>query len=212
MSIFTDLSKKYNLKKIKKKYTNIFSKELNITKLSKITQDIYQKSMECFTIEEWYKGIALTLPTTDKTDPMLYTKIKKEAEPIFNELEIPLQPIMSRIGVLFGDNDFTRDVGWHIDQSCYELLRLNIPIITNKNFLFQMDNQLPIHFEIGKMYWWNTKIPHRVFSSVKSNEVRLHLVLGFSPWFVYNHNKNEWQPNEYFNKIHPLEIIGGNSV
>lgn len=208
MSVFTDLSKKYGLKKLKIKYDNVFSKDINITKLSKITQDLFHSGMDCFTIEEWYKGLPLTNHDSDKNDPMNHVHVRPEAAPIFADLNLPLQPIMSRIGILFGDNDFTRDIGWHVDQSSYELLRVNIPIITNKNFLFQMDNQLPVHFEIGKMYWWNTKIPHRVFSSTKNIHVRLHLVLGFSPWFNYISEENKWVPNEYFNKVHPLEILG----
>ena len=206
MNTFTTLSKKYGLKKINKKFDQVFSKDVDISKLSKTVCDLIS-NVNVFFIEDWYSGIPLTFANGDKSDPMNFIYVRPETNIIFEELKIPLYPIMSRIGILDGNNNFTRNDGWHTDQSPYELLRINIPIITNNNFVFQLDNQLPQHFELGKMYWWDTEIPHRVFSLEKNNVKRLHLVLGFSPWFTYIHKSREWVPNEYFNKIHPLEIL-----
>lgn len=207
MSTFENLSKKYKLKQKKRNCNKVFSKDLDITELTKITEHIYNTELMSLTIEQWYRGILLTESSEKTQDCMEYVNITEKAKTIFDILNIPLTPIMSRIGVLFGDNDFTRDAGWHVDQCSHEMLRVNIPIITNENFVFQMDNELPRHFAVGKLYWWETAIPHRVYSLTKISDIRLHLVLGFSPWFIYNHESREWSPNQFFNKIHPLDIL-----
>jgi len=207
MNTFEFLSKKFGLKQKRKRYNNVISKEIDISKLTPLVEEIYNTKLLGLTIEQWYRGISLTESNEKTNDCMKYTNIMPYARPIFKLLNVPLTPIMSRVGVLFGDNNFTRDVGWHIDQDSYEMLRINIPIKTNENFVFQLDNQLPKHLKINNMYWWDTAIPHRVFSLIKTPEVRLHLVLGFSPWFAYNYNNKEWSPNKFFNKVHPLAIL-----
>lgn len=169
----------------------------------------------------WYSGLGLTYDRFnsiskieqvlgDKDNPyydqaMLFNTIIPEAKKLFEILNIPLTPIRSRIAIIDGSYEFGRSDGWHVDESPYENLRINIPIATTPDFMFQLEDNMPEHFEEGWGYWWDTSIPHRVFSKNKNNFKRIHLVLGFSPWFVLNNN--EWMPNEYFNKIHPLEII-----
>lgn len=120
-----------------------------------------------------------------------------------------LSPTRSRIGVL--DADYHDKVGeeflWHKDETVFENLRINIPIDTDPSFLFQLENQDPIYLELGKIYTWDTHRSHRVYATSKSPTKRIHLVLGFSPWFNYLESEDAFVVNEYFGKIHPFDIL-----
>jgi len=115
----------------------------------------------------------------------------------------------SRIAVL--DAEYHDKVGeeflWHKDETIFENLRINIPIETDSSFLFQLANKVPIHLEIGKLYTWDTNLPHRVYATKKSNKKRIHLVLGFSPWVTYVEHDDYFELNSYFGKMHPLDIL-----
>jgi hypothetical protein len=37
--------------------------------------------------------------------------------------------------------------------------------------------------------------------------MRIHLVLGFSPWFDYDAENDTWAPNSYFGKLHPFDMV-----
>lgn len=125
-----------------------------------------------------------------------------------------LSPTRSRIAVL--DADMHDRVGeeflWHKDETIFENLRINIPIDTDPSFLFQLENHVPMHLELGKMYTWNTNLPHRVYATSKSNKKRIHLVLGFTPWVDYIENEDCFVLNSYFGKLHPFDILLGGSA
>lgn len=120
-----------------------------------------------------------------------------------------LSPTRSRIAVL--DADLHDRVGeeflWHRDETIFENLRINIPIDTDSSFLFQLENKMPIHLEFGKIYTWDTNVPHRVYATSKSTKKRTHLVLGFCPWITYIEKEDAFELNRHFGKIHPVEII-----
>lgn len=224
-TIFQELSFKYGLKKKRKKLPfKTFKKPVNHPELYAETMKlILTYGVKPWKTAEraWYSGIGLTYDrfnTDDKlsqvlgndgnpfyTEAMLYNNIIPEAERLFEILDIPLTPVRSRIAVINGEHEFSRNDGWHVDESPYENLRLNIPITTTPDFLFQLEDSPPEHFEEGWCYWWDSSKPHRVFSSKQNSFNRIHLVLGFSPWFMLQEGR--WVPNEYFNKVHPLEII-----
>ena len=123
--------------------------------------------------------------------------------------EFRLTTIRGRIGVL--DADYYDRVGeeflWHKDEPIYENLRLNIPLIGDESFLFQSEGQEPMHTPFGNIYTADTHIPHRVYATAKSTKKRIHLVLGFSPWLDYNKNDDSYIPNEFFGKIHPIDLL-----
>jgi len=123
--------------------------------------------------------------------------------------EFRLSPTRSRIAVL--DADYHDKVGeeflWHKDETIFENLRINIPIETESSFLFQLENKSPMHLEVGKLYTWDTNLPHRVYATKKSNKKRIHLVLGFTPWVDYIENEDCFVLNSYFGKVHPFDIL-----
>lgn len=97
---------------------------------------------------------------------------------------------------------------WHRDESIFENLRINIPITTTPHHLFQIENQAPLHLNVGWGYSWDTNIPHRVFSnSVAKSARRIHVVLGFSPWWNYNPEEQSWDQNEFYGKKHPFDML-----
>jgi hypothetical protein len=114
----------------------------------------------------------------------------------------------SRIAVL--DADYHDRVGedflWHKDETIFENLRLNIPIETDESFLFQIEGQSPQHLKVGNIYTWDTHLSHRVYATEKKSKARIHLVLGFSPWFDYYQGDDSFSVNKFFGKTHPIDI------
>ena len=66
---------------------------------------------------------------------------------------------------------------------------------------------MPIHLSVGNIYTWDTNLPHRVYSTKKTELKRIHLVLGFSPWLDYNEDDDSFSINRFFGKIHPIDIL-----
>lgn len=133
--------------------------------------------------------------------------IQTEMKHLLNEFQ--LSPTRSRIGVL--DASYHSQVGeeflWHKDETVFENLRLNIPIETDDTFLFQLENQKPIHLAVGNIYTWNTNLPHRVYATEQKTTKRTHIVLGFSPWLDYVESDDAFVINEFFGKVHPIDIF-----
>jgi len=97
--------------------------------------------------------------------------------------------------------------GWHKDESVFENLRINIPIKTDNTFMFQLLGKPPEHLAYGNMYSWDTNLAHRVFPTTDDVNRRVHLVLGFSPWFDYNEEEDSWTSNEFFGEVHPIDML-----
>jgi hypothetical protein len=120
-----------------------------------------------------------------------------------------LTPTRGRIGVL--DADYYDRVGeeflWHKDEPVYENLRLNIPLVGDETFMFQSEGQTPMTTPVGNIYTTDTHIAHRVYATAKSMKKRIHLVLGFSPWLDYNQEDDSYTVNEFFGKIHPIDLL-----
>jgi len=101
--------------------------------------------------------------------------------------------------------------GWHVDEYPYQLLRINIPLQTSEEYILDIEgvdefgNSLSIknkHLETGKVYIWNTRIPHRVGINKKclTKQPRIHLVLGVSPYFDYDTDNDRFVKNQYFGR------------
>jgi len=118
-------------------------------------------------------------------------------------------PIRCSITVLNGYsyNSILNELMWHRDEPIFHHLRFSIPIVTNTNFKIQVNKHSSTHLEPGYIYSWDTHLPHRMFNEISLQAKRTHLILGFSPWFDFNSESEEWIQNEYFSKIHPIDMI-----
>jgi hypothetical protein len=123
--------------------------------------------------------------------------------------DFKLSPTRSRIGVLdaFYHDKVGEEFLWHKDETVFENLRINIPIETDNTFMFQLEDRDPIHLKYGNIYTWDTHLPHRVYATKKTQVKRVHLVLGFSPWIDYNSSDDSFVLNDFFGKIHPIDIL-----
>jgi hypothetical protein len=118
--------------------------------------------------------------------------------------------VRSRIGVInskYVSDESRKSFNWHRDELVFENTRINIPIKTDNTFMFEIKGKPPTHLEYGNMYSWDTNIAHRVFPTTTENTSRVHLVLGFSPWFDYNSEEDAWISNEFYGEMHPLDML-----
>lgn len=95
---------------------------------------------------------------------------------------------------------------WHRDEPVYLNLRINIPITTSPEYLFQIENSEPQHLAVGNAYTWNTRVPHCIYQSDKTVQDRIHFVLGYSPWFDFDAENRCWVQNEFWGK-HPFQML-----
>lgn len=119
------------------------------------------------------------------------------------------QRVRSRVGIIHGElyqEENSKD-GWHIDERIFQNLRINIPITTNEHMWFQFEHKKPVHLDIGWAYSFDSFVPHRVYTTQNSPAQRIHLVLGYSPWFNYDEQEAAWYPNEFFGKKHPFDML-----
>jgi hypothetical protein len=108
----------------------------------------------------------------------------------------------SRVAYLFGyGEEPNSDKGWHVDEPTSQLLRVNIPLQTSDEHAIEWNDKV-YKLELGKVYLWNTRMPHRVsiVKKVETKEPRINLVLGLTPWLNYNPNTDTYTPNKYFGK------------
>ncbi|MEA3194286.1 MAG: hypothetical protein QOD26_2619 [Betaproteobacteria bacterium] len=108
--------------------------------------------------------------------------------------------------------------GWHRDEPVFENLRINIPLVGSPEYRLQIEHRqahprprsrsMSSHYlQPGYAYTWDTHLPHRVHEARRSTADRVHLVLGFSPWFRYDGARDAWQPNEHYGHRHPFDIL-----
>jgi hypothetical protein len=136
-----------------------------------------------------------------------------------------LSLVRSRLSVLRGAAEVSGvfRFGWHRDEPVYENLRINIPLRSDRSYRLQLERArdrpdpdsptLSEHYLApGKAYTFDTHRPHRVYPKAVSDVARVHLVLGFSPWMRYDREADAWEPNEYFGRVHPFDIVRGGGL
>lgn len=117
--------------------------------------------------------------------------------------------------------------GWHKDEPVFENLRVNIHVTDSPEHRIQImrEDRMPRgpadpgivehQFEAGLGYSWDTNLPHRACSRSEEAPDRVAIILGFSPWFDrdpdadvdVDTNTDEWLPNAFFGKKHPLQML-----
>lgn len=132
---------------------------------------------------------------------------------LFDYFSCPL--LRSRAAFFKAQKLLNSNDGWHVDEPPCHLFRINIPLQTSKEHSLEINGsddygnslQISKHLEVGKIYIWNTRIPHRV--TVKSLEFnyipRIHLVLGFGTWVNYDPDKDEFSKSPLYGL--PLKTI-----
>ncbi len=118
---------------------------------------------------------------------------------------------------------------WHLDESPFCNLRLNIPLSSAPEYLMEIDSERrhpsipqrsaggpPLywrgHLAVGRCYSWDTQVAHRVFAEGSPDRDRVHLVLGFSPWFDFDPEHRVWTSNAHYGRVHPLDLMASGAV
>lgn len=120
------------------------------------------------------------------------------------------------------------EFNWHLDESPFCNLRVNIPLFTAEQYLMEIDSEyrhpsMPHrvagrnlrwrgHLAAGRGYSWDTQLAHRVFANGAPTVDRVHLVLGFSPWFDWHAEQRVWQSNAHYGRVHPLDLAASGMV
>lgn len=115
--------------------------------------------------------------------------------------------VRSRVAIIHGDVPVADSFGWHKDEQIWQNLRVNIPVTTVESMKFQFEDKPPVHLDIGWAYSFDSNVPHRVFSTEVNDCRRIHLVMGFSPWFNYDPNEDVWYANEFYGEKHPFDML-----
>lgn len=130
-------------------------------------------------------------------------------------------PVRARLSVIRADHAEPKDFfwGWHKDETVFENLRINIHVTDSDLHRIQImrEDRMPANpwdaaiaehrFEIGYGYSWDTHLPHRACAVQTPSYDRAAIVLGVSPWFNYDAESDEWVPNEFFGRKHPLQML-----
>ena len=84
---------------------------------------------------------------------------------------------------------------------------MSTPVFTHPSFRMQIEDSVDEYLEPGRLYSWDTDIPHRPVATEPSDRVRIHLVLGFSPWLDYVEEEEAWVLNDCYGRVHPFDML-----
>ncbi len=141
--------------------------------------------------------------------------VREHFAPLLSRLSMPL--LRSRVAYRYAYGcDETSFRTNHVDEFPYQLLRINIPLLTTPEQAILIEgqdeygNELNVpatHLEVGKAYIWNTRVPHRnlLTGLCTSGAPRIHLVLGVAPWFDYDEQADAFVKGKHHGV--PLETI-----
>lgn len=105
-----------------------------------------------------------------------------------------------------GDDKYA-GVTWHKDEPMTTNLRMNIPLVTHPDYVLEQEGYDPLHLEAGYGYSWDTNTLHRAYAKTRTAPPRIHLMLGFSPWWEYNEKFKVWRTNKFAGVKHPLDML-----
>lgn len=97
---------------------------------------------------------------------------------------------------------------WHSDEPVVHNTRLIIPVQTSSAYALEVKGKQPEVFETGYAYTFNTNIVHRQLQVNNDSKLdRIFIVLGFNPWFDWVPAEEAWVSNQYYGKVHPLDML-----
>jgi hypothetical protein len=97
---------------------------------------------------------------------------------------------------------------WHSDEPIVHNTRVVIPIQTTKAFAMEIGDNGPRIPEKGYAYTWDTNTVHRQIQLDNTDKSdRIYIILGFNPWFNWVAEEQAWESNEFYGKIHPLDMM-----
>jgi hypothetical protein len=118
--------------------------------------------------------------------------------------------VRSRVGILNGpayNEQIKNKAGWHKDEPIFENLRINIPVTSSPDYLFEFEDRNPVHLDVGYAYSFDSYNSHRVYTNSLNKHRRIHFVLGFSPWWDYLPDEQAWVQNEFYGTKHPFDML-----
>jgi hypothetical protein len=113
-----------------------------------------------------------------------------------------------------GDHEANNDKWtWHSDEPICHNLRVIIPIQTSNAYGMEIKPHPPRVLEKGYAYTWDTNIVHRQIQLDNTSRLdRIFIVLGFNPWFNWIPEEQAWESNEFYGKVHPLDMLANGLV
>jgi len=97
---------------------------------------------------------------------------------------------------------------WHSDEPIVHNTRVIIPIQTTNSYAMEIADNGPRIPEKGYAYTWDTNIVHRQIQIDNTDKTdRIYVILGFNPWFNWLPNEQAWESNDFFGKVHPLDMM-----
>jgi hypothetical protein len=117
--------------------------------------------------------------------------------------------VRSRVAIVNAQawNPKMKDYMWHYDEPLHLNLRINIPLTTTSNYVFEIKDVGEYQFIPGYAYCWDTTIVHRVFARLPEKSTRTNLVIGSSPWFDYDEEQDAYVSNEFYGEMHPFDML-----
>ena len=98
------------------------------------------------------------------------------------------------------------DLHWHRDESFYMNFRINIPLYFDNSTAIATEKEQK-YMRPGYMYHFDTGEPHAVIRNYDHPRKRVNIILGVCPWFDFIEEEQAWVSNEYYGKIHPVEMF-----
>jgi len=219
MNTFKTLKNKYKIKANIKgpSFRDIELNDSNI--LERIREHYVNNEHHAWPDQPYYKGVGLHYSLASNIEPKEKQVCGYRDQPNYNDTmsydrEISndvlryitnFKTVRSKITEMtYSDNKSDQSL-WHNDETPHEALRVIIPVESDPNFKFQLDNSEPIWLKPGRVYAFDQSIPHRVFCDNRTDNSRLHLILSIVTWFTYI--EGIWVPNDHCDKTHPMELL-----
>jgi hypothetical protein len=128
----------------------------------------------------------IDLGENGRDDTHAYVRPLPKSEFLYNICEYT--PVRAKITRMEGNYESSE---WHYDEPLNECIKVIIPIATDPQCLFQIDNRKPVNLQVGKAYLFNSYFHHRYLLGNCQKPI-IHLVVGLSTKYEYDYYNNQW--------------------